>query len=841
MNIKNFVSRTLLAFAFMFGSVGMLPSNARQANAAAEKLMQYAAAGHILGFGVDKVVLAGLDHALTVSFMSGSGSEPVAAESGKGADGGAPSLGKVTYPQVWPGVDVVYSTSEGNITESTYVMAAGADVADVRLKYNVPLKVLSDGSLSFSFENGEMTESAPIAWQEVDGKRVAVDVKFEKLGAHEVGFVLGAHDPAFGVTIDPTYAWHTFYGSNTGSDVAYGIALDINGNVYVTGGSSATWNGPANESPLHSFSVSSGFNVFVLKLNSQGAYVWHTFYGGPMSTEARAIKILGTVMYITGRTLSSWNGANGMGPLHGYTGGADIFVLKLDANGAYQWHTFYGSTDDDLYGSLDVSLDNLFAGVVGVYVTGSSFNWQGDGFTNPLHAHINGINYDAFILKLNSDGVYQWHTFYGAVGFEQGRSIRSYAGDLYVAVESYETWNGDGAAQPLHAFSDSGMPDLTVLKLSTSGAYQWHTFYGSAETDTADIIDADANGIYLAGHSNNPWNGPASQSPITAYHALLDVVVLKLTHDGAYQWHTFLGGSGDDVSQGMDLLSGTINISGYSTASWTGPGGHLPANPYTGAYDITNIRLDTSGNYLWHTFYGGTADDQGHALVVDALGNLFTAGGSDASWNGPGNISPKHAFGNPTDIVVIKTAPTPVFADVPPAYWAVSSIETLYASGITGGCASNPLTYCPTTSVTRAQMAIFLVRAKHGVNFVPPAATGVFSDVPVGSFGASYIEQLAADGITSGCGGGKFCPSAAVTRAQMAVFLVKARHGAAFVPPTATGMFPDVPVGSFGADYIEQLAADGVTSGCGGGNFCPGTVVKRDSMAVFLVKNFTLP
>ena len=138
-------------------------------------------------------------------------------------------------------------------------------------------------------------------------------------------------------------------------------------------------------------------------------------------------------------------------------------------------------------------------------------------------------------------------------------------------------------------------------------------------------------------------------------------------------------------------------------------------------------------------------------------------------------------------------------------------------------------------------MAIFLVRAKHGIAFVPPVATGVFADVPVGSFGADYIEQLAADGITGGCGGGNFCPNQIVSRSQMAIFLVRAKHGAAFVPPTAIGIFTDVPVGSFGADYIEQMVADGVTSGCTANTFCPSNSVSRAQMAVFMVKAFNLP
>ena len=130
----------------------------------------------------------------------------------------------------------------------------------------------------------------------------------------------------------------------------------------------------------------------------------------------------------------------------------------------------------------------------------------------------------------------------------------------------------------------------------------------------------------------------------------------------------------------------------------------------------------------------------------------------------------------------------------------------------------------------------------HGSTYTPPTATGTkFNDVPLGTFGAAWIEQLAVEGITSGCGGGNYCPTTPVSRAQMAIFLVRAKHGIAFTPPTATGVFTDVVVGSFGADYIEQLFNDAITSGCGGTNYCPNTTVKRDSMAVFLVKTFNLP
>ena len=179
------------------------------------------------------------------------------------------------------------------------------------------------------------------------------------------------------------------------------------------------------------------------------------------------------------------------------------------------------------------------------------------------------------------------------------------------------------------------------------------------------------------------------------------------------------------------------------------------------------------------------------------------------------------------------------FADVPVNFWAYSFIETLASNGITSGCGGG--NYCPQDTVTRAQMAVFLERGMNGSSYSPPAASGtVFLDVGAGDFAAAFIEQLAADGITSGCGNGNYCPSATVTRAQMAVFLLRARYGSGYAPPAATGVFSDVPVNYWAAGWIEQLAVEGITSGCGGGNYCPEAPVTRDQMAVFLVRAFDL-
>jgi len=178
------------------------------------------------------------------------------------------------------------------------------------------------------------------------------------------------------------------------------------------------------------------------------------------------------------------------------------------------------------------------------------------------------------------------------------------------------------------------------------------------------------------------------------------------------------------------------------------------------------------------------------------------------------------------------------FTDVPYAHWAWKFIEAVQNVGVTAGCGSG--VYCPGATVSREQMAVFLLKAKFGSGYTPPACvTPTFPDVPCGSPFAPWIEDLVAKGITAGCGGGLYCPKASVTRDQMAVFLLKTDKGSGYTPPACvTPTFADVPCASPFAPWIEDLVAKGITAGCGGGLYCPSATNDRDQMAIFLTKTF---
>jgi hypothetical protein len=181
------------------------------------------------------------------------------------------------------------------------------------------------------------------------------------------------------------------------------------------------------------------------------------------------------------------------------------------------------------------------------------------------------------------------------------------------------------------------------------------------------------------------------------------------------------------------------------------------------------------------------------------------------------------------------------FLDVPESQQFNFYVNKLVRNEITVGVGGG--NYGVAQDTLRQQMAVFLLKSKFGICYTPPACTTqVFPDVPCSSNFAPWINELVAQGITSGCGGGNYCPTSPVNRQQMAVFLLKTFEGSAYTPPDCTtATFADVPCSSPFAPWIYELVDRNVTAGCGGGNYCPLTNANRGQMATFLVKTFSLP
>ncbi len=574
------------------------------------ELLQFTSEGHVIAFTPECMYLSGNDHMLKVTFQNANVSAPQA-EPRKFIGSRPQSLEKVIYPELWNGISLTCESEGGSIAKSTYIVSPGSDARQICLRYNVPVRVNKDGELVFEYETGELSETAPIAWQMINGRRIAVEVEFCQLEERIIGFQVGEYNPAYRLIIDPEWEWNTFVGS-WHADHGNGIAVDSDGNVYVTGLSKANWGTPVN-------AYAGDWEVFVAKLNSIGELQWNTFLGSADDDEGYDIAVDGTGnVYVVGRSESTWGS-----PLNTHAGSEDLFTAKLNNSGVLQWNTFMGASERD-YGE-GIAVD----GSGNVYVTGASESTWG----LPVNAHAG--KFDLFVAKLNSSGIRQWHTFMGGSDTDMSRGIAIDGSDnVYITGYSYATWGS-----PINAFA--GYFDALVAKLNSSGILQWHTFLGGSSWDYGMSIAVNgSNNIYVAGYSNKTWG-----LPVNAHAGREDVFAAKLNSIGVLQWNTFMGSSSQD-NGGSIAVDGSENVyvAGHSDTTWGSP-----VNAHAGYLDVFAAKFNSSGVRQGNTFMGCSILDNGGSIAVDGSDNFYVTGYSGSTWG-----SPVNAHAGLTDAFTVK-------------------------------------------------------------------------------------------------------------------------------------------------------------------------------------------
>jgi hypothetical protein len=351
------------------------------------------------------------------------------------------------------------------------------------------------------------------------------------------------------------------------------------------------------------------FVVVLLALGGLSAQTTHAAmpgaFGGAVSRIA--LDASGNV-YLVGTSDAAW----ASNPVRAFQGGSDAFVAKLDANGVLQWLTFLGGASEDRGGDIAVGGSDVF-------VVGTSYAAWG---TSPARAYT-AFN-DAFAARLNAtNGALQWHAFLGGAGADYGNGIALDAsGNVYLAGTSSASW---GATIP-RAYT--ALDDAFVAKLNSSGALQWNTFLGGAGIDEgADIATDGSANVYVVGSSTDSWG-----VPVRGYWATWDAFAVELNSSGALQWHTFLGGAGQDHGNAIVADAGGNNIyaAGGSTAIWG-----LPLRAYTAWWDGFAVKLNGSGTLQWNTFLGSSWSDTSDGIALDGSGNVYVKGSGDAAWGVP--------------------------------------------------------------------------------------------------------------------------------------------------------------------------------------------------------------
>jgi uncharacterized delta-60 repeat protein len=428
--------------------------------------------------------------------------------------------------------------------------------------------------------------------------------------------------------------WVANYNGGHGFDIAYAIALDGSGNVYVTGFSVgpgscnfvcndyatikynnsgtqewvARYNGPANDDDhATAIAVDASGNVYVtgssigttwpdydyatVKYDSSGQQQWVARYSGPGGAmdlaNAIAVDASGNV-YVTGASV-------GLGT------GFDYATVKYDSSGQEQWVARYngpGNDDDEAYGIAVDSSGN-------VYVTGYSVG-LGTGL------------YDYATIKYDSSGQLQWVARYNGPG--NGSDVAN-----AIAVDT------SGNAY-VTGFSDASGFDYATVKYDSSGQEQWVARYNGPANDEeeAQAIAVDGSGnVYVTGYSV----GSGTQE---------DYATIKYNASGTEEW--------------VARYNGPANLNDHAEAIAVDPSGNVYVTGWSAfgkviGYDYATVKYDSSGQEQWVVGYSGpgSADDQAYAIAVDASGNVYVTGYSIVS-GGEGDY---------TTIKYSQSAPTP--------------------------------------------------------------------------------------------------------------------------------------------------------------------------------------
>jgi hypothetical protein len=644
------------------------------------EMLQFKTTGHVLGFGKDNVLIASGDHALQIEFVD---AQPVSPEGGgiswmnnaeppdlRSRHQSVEPMGRVSYRHLWEDVTLLYERHAGGVVKSTYIIEPAQMKDDslsattipnpadrIRLRYNAPVQVDENGNLMIHFETGHMMESRPVAWQEIEGEHKPIEVAFHLLSEQEVGFAVGKYDPQLPLVIDPILSWNTFIGS-TKVDQAYAITLDGSRNIYVAGQSHGSWGSPVNPS-TGSDGVS---EAFVAKLNPNGVLEWNTFMGSSDYDYARAIAVDGNGnVYVAGYSESSWGT-----PVVPHDGNNDAFAAKLNSSGVLQWNTFIGDLAEPEYddgyavavddsGNVYVAGENTtqeinkafvrklnnsgvkqwhtlmgtnlhdsaralaLDGSGNIYVTGYSDSTWG----TPVNPHTESR--DAFVAKLNSNGVLLWNTFMGSTLIDIGYDIAlDQSGNIYIAGWSEASWGA-----PVNAYA--GDKDVFVAKLNNSGVRQWHTFMGSSNADEGRALDVYGNeNIYVAG-----WSGASWGMPVSPHSGDKDAFVAKVSSSGVRQWHTFMGSSIADEGRALDVDGDeNIYVAGWSEDTWG-----MPINPYMkNDYEAFVAKLAVMSHYVFdgHDFDGNLTSDISVWRPTD--GKWYIKGIGGTAWGILGDI-----------------------------------------------------------------------------------------------------------------------------------------------------------------------------------------------------------
>jgi hypothetical protein len=536
-----------------------------------------------------------------------------------------PQFAKVKYGNVYPGIDLIYYGNQRQL-EYDFVVAPHADPAPVQLEFEGAdqITVGTEGDLILRTAGREIRQQRPIAFQMRKGVRQPVDVAFVVKGQRAT-FDLGQYDRSLPLVIDPTFIWATYMGGPA-FDQGNDVAIDADGNVYVTG---VTESSTAEPAGIFNPPAGQSLQAFVTKINAAGAIVFSTYFGGVAFDESHSVALdpAGNI-YITGFTTSADFPTTANAFQKALNGTQDAYVLKLDKDGSTLIYSTYlgGNQTDRAFGiATDPGGNAIIAG-----------NTLSRDFptTNAFQSFFAGGLGEVFLTKLGPTGTPVFSTFLGGNGNDQAYDVGR-DDDGNIVLTGFTTSQNFPTHKPLLANYRGGTDDVFITKFNESGsALVFSTYFGGSGSDNGVRLALDKDKkIYVTGYTSSV-DFPLANPP-QLFHGgfgnpnpTFDAFLVKLHADGQQaDFSTFIGGEDHDsgVSVAVDK-DGFIYLAGWTTSlrfyAINALGGFL-----RGLRDgfVMKIAPDASV-VVFSSYLGGFGAEGATSVAVDSASNVYATG-----------------------------------------------------------------------------------------------------------------------------------------------------------------------------------------------------------------------
>lgn len=717
-----------------------------------------------------------------------------------------PNYGRVRVRGVYAGIDMLWYGSISS-AEYDFVLQAGADPSQIRMKIAGATVEQVGDELALHTSVGTLRQRAPHIYQPGANGQQQIGGSYVLLGKDEVGFKLSAYDTSKPLTIDPQLGYSTYFGAN-GEDTGLGIALDGQGDIYITGDTASTNFYTTTNPTGHDYG--GGQDAFISELNPSGsALIYSAYIGGSGDDEGKAVAVDSSgEATLTGYTYSGNFPTHN--PIRGSYGGAeDGFVLKLNAAGnSFVYSTYLGGSDGDVARAVKLN------SVGDAYVTGYTTSTNYITTTGALQPTNDG-GIDAFLTRVSGTGALIYSTYLGGFDNDEAEGVALDGNNNIYLTGATASLNFTTTVNAIQG-ANQGSSDAFVTKINAAGtSVLYSTYLGGVAFDQGIGVSVDiTDNIYVAGWSHSPnfyLHNPLQGGFGGGYS---DNFITKIGTNGAAIYSTYLGGNDTDQAAGLTLDNHDEPIIVGSTAS----GDYPVALPLTtcGTNQQPFIsKLNAGGTALvYSTCLSGNQSGTMSGAVVDLNDNDYFVGStSDTNFPTASPFQGNNRGGNDAIIVEVVNNLTPPTST--PTHTATPTATHTPTEGPSP--TPGPPTDTPGPTNTPGTPTATPPPVTPGPSNTPGGPTPTICPNPFvdisGNIFYGAISYLYCAHAVSGTDGTHFSPANTATRGQFARTVVKG-FGIALTTPAGGGQsFTDVPQGYFAYNYIESGKAAGILSG----------------------------